>query len=172
MNRSVDYAVSIFIALLAVTLTGCGGGSGTTAVTARRFGSLEYTLTTTKTTFAHGEQVPLTFTVRNVGSQTINVILGACEPFDTKVTSGSAVVWQDSLTHGCGTEVTFIAIAPGETKTYTYTWPQADQQGNQIPAGSYTLTSWYQAYSVTDATLSSGNQEVNEWAYPLHIVLL
>lgn len=115
--------------------------------------------------------MPLTFTVTNVGSQTIAATLGACKFFDTKVTSSAQPIWQESLVGGCIGSITDVSIAPGETKTYTSTWTQLDQHGNQVPPGSYTLTSWYQPYNSIDSNLSPGNQEVNEAAGPIQVIV-
>jgi hypothetical protein len=173
MDKLRKAAILPVMILLSALVSGCGGGSNTIAASngsaPRRSGSLEYTLTTTKMTFARGEQVPLTFTVRNVSMQTVNVELGACDWFDTKVVNGSQVLWQQSFTHICGSTIQPLSIAPNETKTFSYSWPQTDQQGRQVPSGRYSLASWFQAINATDPALSPGNQEANEYAYPIQI---
>ena len=172
-GRGPSFTVAILGAAL---LAGCGGGSSTIAANngsaARRSGSLEYALTTTKMTFARGEPVPLKFNVKNFGPKTVNVELGPCDWFDTKLTSGSNVVWQKSVGSGCIAIVKPLSIAPGETKTFSYDWPQTDQQSNQVVAGSYTVKAWFQAANATDPTLSIGNQEANEYANSIQITVL
>ena len=173
MDKSRKAAILPIAILLSALLSGCGGGNSTIAASngsaPRQSGSLEYALTTTKMTFAKGEQVSLTFTVRNVSMQTVNVELGTCDWFDTKVVNGSQVLWEKRLTHGCGASVNPLSIAPGEIKTFNYSWPQTDQQGNPAPAGQYAIKSWFQPYNSTDPNLSPGNQEANEYAYPIQI---
>ena len=176
MSRSMICGTSILVVLLPTLLAGCGEGDGTLSAinsnnqSPRQVGSLEFTLMTTKATFTRGESVPLTFSVKNIGSQTEDARLGACDWFETKVSSGSQAVWQESHTHGCGSVVQPVSIAPGETKTYTYDWPQTDENRVQVPAGHYTLTSWYQPANTTDLPIE--NRETNGAANPIQINVL
>jgi hypothetical protein len=175
MRHNLRFCLGILIVLLPIFFAGCSGGNDSVAVAVpvnsmpRTVGALEFTVSTTRATFARGEQVPLTFSVRNIGTSTVHAILGACDYFDVRVSRGNQVIWQLSRTHGCGGLILEVAIAPGETKTYTSEWPQTDQDDNPVPAGQYTITTWYQPYDPGSTDLPPGNQEVNESANPIQI---
>jgi len=141
--------------------------NGPVVSTPRQFGSLEFTLSATKAVYARGEQVPLTFTVKNVGTQTITATIGACDFFGTKVTQAGNLVWQKS--GGCGASTVQVTIMPGETKTYSYAWDQKDLQGNSVGSGRYTIKSWFNGFN--EPTLPAGNQETNEFANPIDIII-
>jgi hypothetical protein len=161
------------MALLAL-IAGCGGGAATSNSPVvsfpRRSGSLVYTVATNKAVYARGEPVMITFTVRNVGDKQVEVLRGACEFFNTAVSRGGLIVWS-KLPHGCADPADDIVLGVGETKTYSYDWIQTDEQGAPVAAGEYTLTSWYEPFSVTDPTLAPGNQETNEAALPIQITV-
>jgi hypothetical protein len=159
-------ACAIFAATMLVSalLSGCGGGNGATVPGNRRYQSLVLALTTPKTTYARGEPLPLTFEVRNVGLQAQTFTIGGCDFFDTRVTQGSRAVWQRSLSGGCGGSVATVEILPGDTKSYSYTWEQVDQQDVPVPPGHYTVKSWFQGLRAGDANFAPGNQEANEYA--------
>jgi hypothetical protein len=166
----------LLIALVLVSLlAGCGGGAGTAATVhssfPRRSGSLVYTVATTKARYAHGEPVPITFSVKNVGALRFDGVLGPCDWFDTQVLRAGQAVWQRSIGQGCAAVALLVSIPSGETKSYTYAWLQIDQQGNPVPSGRYTLASWYQVTSDAGPNLVPGEQQANEFALPLDIMV-
>ena len=177
MRKTTIVMLCMLALPLLALLSSCGGDNspaapnGPVVSTPRQFDNLVFTLSVPKATYAKGEQVPLTFTVKNVGTQTLAVGLGACDWFDTKVITGSRLLWQKSVGSGCGGHVQPLSIAPGETKTFNYSWLQIDQQGIQVPTGQYSIKSWFQPMSPADPNPSPEKQEANEFANPIQITL-
>jgi len=97
--------------------------------------------------------------------------VAACEYFDIKVAQGTQTVWQLSQTGGCGGDAKQISILPGETITFEADWDQKDQQGNPVPAGAYSVQTWFMGDNPDDPTLSPGHQEANEYANPVVITI-
>jgi hypothetical protein len=84
---------NLLLVLLVLTVPGCGGDGSENSLLAplnvgviRRSGSFEYQLIVTKATYTRDESVPLTFSVKNIGAQTVLVSIGACDVFDTRIT--------------------------------------------------------------------------------------
>jgi hypothetical protein len=77
MKRQPRPPIALIVALSAL-LTGCGGagsgGDNGPITTRRQFGALESTLTVPKRTFARGEYVPMTLTVRNTSNQPLEIV--------------------------------------------------------------------------------------------------
>lgn len=130
----------------ATMLTGCGGGDSreptpTTVTSTRQYQSLQFTLAT-RTAFRRGETVPLTFTVKNVGAQTVTTLLGPPEA-DAQVNQGERRIWRWSDDKAFPAVVYDLSLAPGESKTYPLDWDQKDGQGNAVPSGIYALKAWF-----------------------------
>lgn len=138
----------------------------------RQFGSLEFTLSATKAVYARGEQVPLTFTVKNVGMQTVNVTI-ATPAFDATITQNNQLVWQytTSPLAGGGTGVIrTISIDPGVAETLDFTWDQKDQQGNSVMSGRYVVKAWFYPRSIDNTSVSQIQVESDLASNPIQIV--
>lgn len=140
-------------------LAGCGGG-GSSMGSSRTFGTLEFVLTIPKTTFAPGETVPMTFTVRNSGSRAVITKHIGCEPAFLVYHDGQAL----KGTPFCGIDEFFeVTFSPGETKTYHLNWDQrSGDQELQSPAGQYSITAWLDAIAVDEnqLTFTQARQEL------------
>lgn len=156
------------VAFAVALLTGCGGGDGATDTGNRRFRLLEFALTTPKTTYAHGEKVPMTFTVKNTGSQTVTVIGGGCVIL-FRITKGGQS-FEPGI--GCGAGAYTITFAPGETKIYDLAWDQNDNQGTLVQAGQDTITAWLTAGNIDGTMLSAAEAEQNLSASPIQILVV
>ena len=156
---------AVAVAALAIS---CGGGGGTAAVSSRRFGSLAFSLTTTKRSYAVGEQVQGTFTVRNVGHQTINLGVSGCD-FAYNVLAGGNTV---GGVGGCGSQDFFnVSIAPGATEVHNFVWNQKDSENAQVPAGQYAILAWQPVVGI-DGTLISPEQARSDLAAsPVQVTL-
>ncbi len=168
MAHSTKFAGLLLVIMLVALLTGCGGDGSTPALNQnRRFRSLEFALTTPKTTYAHGEQVPMTFTVKNIGSQKVSMVGGDCEVF-FKIRQGSLSFDPDI---GCGASGYIIDLDPGQTKTYNLEWDQMDGHGSLVQAGQDTITVWLTAGNIDGTLLSKAETEQNLAANPIQIIV-
>src|SRR5262245_61035140 len=110
MKHSLACALALVLGVfLTALLVGCGGGDEGGP---RQFGSLQFNLTSDKTTYARDEVVKLTFTVKNVGAQPVNAVEANCIT-RFKVTQGSRTIGPEP--GGCGGGARTVTIAPGET---------------------------------------------------------
>ena len=155
----------------AVMLAGCGGGDNTepaptTVTSTGQYQSLQFTLTT-RTAFRRGETVPITFTVKNVGAQTVTAFLGPPEA-DAQVSQGGRQIWRWSDGKVFPAVVYDLSLAPGESKTYQLDWDQKDSQGNLVPSGTYALKSWFTARRINGAPVSP---EQDLAAQPIEVVI-
>jgi hypothetical protein len=153
--------------ILSLLLSGCGGGDSTTATGNRRFGPLEFALTTTKTTFARGEQVPLTFTVKNTSQRTVTAIGGGCVDL-WRVIQGGRDITPPS---GCGAAGYMFTFAPGETKTFNDTLDLRDANNNIEPAGVDVITVWFTAGNINGTDMTDAQVEHNLAANPIQITV-
>ena len=164
-TRFASFAFFVF-ALPILLLTGCGGGSSSTSATpvdtnsttsTRTYNDLQFTLSTTKATF-RGEQVPLTFTVKNIGSQTISATGGGCNVL-LRVLQGTQIIGPEPASCGAGGYTS--TLNSGESKTYTTMWSQKDVNGNQVASGIYTLRVWTTAGNINGSDLTADQTETN-----------
>lgn len=91
---------------------------------------------------ALGTPVQITFVVKNNGSSPIHYTFPSAQQFDVTITSNAdkRTVWQFSHNKLFNQMVTKLALDPGQSRTYTVTWPQVDNNGMRVPPGSYTIT--------------------------------
>ena len=125
-------------------------GTGKAAITAapplqgagaQQGGPVTATVTTDRQSYSVGETVRFTLTVTNTGSSPVTVILPSGQRYDFVVrSSGGAEVWRWSY----GRAFTLIygeqTLDPGQTLTYSETWDQRNNNGQQVPAGQYRVT--------------------------------
>ena len=81
----------VLLSLTLLALGGCGGGDSSTGSGASPYRSLTFTLTTTKASFATGEQVPLPFSVKNLGMRAVSIYGGGCLVW-FRITQGSQTI--------------------------------------------------------------------------------
>lgn len=142
---------------IAALLAGCGGGGGTapapTALTSTgQFRSLQFTLTT-QSSFARGQQVPFTFSMKNTETQPVVIDIGPAPDFT--ITRNGQVVYQDSLKFGTFGGYHVYSLGPGETISDNLTWSGKDLQDQAVPPGQYTLKVWARLGGVEGTTFTS-----------------
>jgi hypothetical protein len=110
-----------------------GGGGGTKPPIAA--GSVEYSVSTPRGSYAPSELIPLTVTLRNNTDHDISFTTpDSCESdLVVKDAAGNAV-W--SPTAICGMVTYAYTLKPGETRVKDYQWSNADQKPR--PKGTYT----------------------------------
>jgi hypothetical protein len=162
--------------LILILLVGCGSG-GTLLVNSqarslsRQFGNLEFNLSAPKTLYTRGENVPLTFTIKNISTQTVTAGFGSPFPYDIQVTQGKQVLWE--FPPGTVPVVALrLTFAPGETKTFTQAWDQHySLQGPDAPPGPYQVHAWLRADQIDSASFLPEEAKVQLRANPINITL-
>jgi hypothetical protein len=145
------------LAALGALVAGCGGGDArsTAPVTspARQFGTLRFSLSASRATYARAEPVQITFVVRNVGAAPVTIdFVGAT--YATQVTRGDDVIVTFPQLIG-GSVGAHETIMPGQTVTIPDTWDQTvPATGAPAPPGAYTVNAWLPATAVDGAVLS------------------
>ena len=143
--------------LLVLTLVSCGSGSDNTAnsiaTSTRQFQSLQLTLTMPNNARL-GEAIPITFTVKNIGAETITVLLADPEAI-SQAKLGNTEIWNWAFGKPFSPVLpSSKSIAPGETKSYDLSWNQKDNAGNQVSSGKYSIKSWFNTTSVNGVEVS------------------
>lgn len=93
-------------------------------------------------TFERGELIQMVLTVRNRRNEAVTVEFPTTRTFDFVVVRENSddVVWQLSDSAGAAppsTIRTTIDFAPNQTQTFTTTWSQVDNDGNEVRTGAY-----------------------------------
>jgi uncharacterized protein YceK len=178
MKQSIGVAGFLALALLAL-VSGCGGGSSPTSPapafsssrqSSAQFGPLQLSLSASKSSYTVGEQVPLTFTVTNLGSQTVAATFGSATTYIFQVSQGAQTVW--FYPQGSAAVITQQSFAPGETQTYTTTWNQTNWQTNaQQSPGLYTMDAWLTPITLNGVNVTSAQQQSLLDAGPIQITI-
>ena len=155
-------------------LAGCGGGDGSvtppalTSVT-RSASNLELIVSLPKSTFARGEGVPFTMTVKNVSTQTLQVDYNSPSA-DPLIKQGTGIVW-NSMSGVPSPRDT--QLTPGQVLTFTGTWNQVDSSNAQVPAGNYTFQGWFDARAVNGVSFSGNDVAITTfYTNPVSLTVL
>jgi hypothetical protein len=132
------------------TSAGCGGGSSSgqsdgSVVARGQYKTLRFTLSTTKSTFAQGEQVPFTFTISNAGTGPVNYTEEA-QKYRALIFQNNTPVW-DSNYGVASTTASQVTLAPGASRRFEFTWSQKNSKFDnapegQVPPGVYSVTTF------------------------------
>jgi hypothetical protein len=157
---------------LSALLSGCGSGGGDIDNTAipsvpRRFGSLEFTATATHSRYVPGTQVPLTLTVRNVGTQTAKIGVTGCQVAFDVMQRGQRI---GPPPPDCPPSSVVASIAPGATQNFDTVWDQTDSQGRRVSVGSYAIDLWLTATSI-DGVPVGPDAKTNLSAEPILVLV-
>ena len=168
------FLLCMLLAVLGLLPLGCGNGDGfvdgpVVSVT-RRFEDIEFTLSLPKSRYVLGEEIPMSFTVKNVGIKTIDIVQSG-PPYQFQALLGSQIVWLSSRASIGG--FTTTSIAPNTSKVFNTIWSQrtpTDIIGNpSVSAGNYTLSVWLTLLSLEGREFSPEQEKNDLSATPIEI---
>ena len=147
----------IVILLLGLT-AGCGGSSSdqngspltttlSTTQTQDQQGALQLTLQAPQVTYNAGQDIPLTLTMKNNGSQNVNGAL-SCVGYDLQVTQGSTIIYDSNSSGAQPACARILDLTPGQSQTLSPDWNQTKTDGKSISRGTYTLTVYLDASGI------------------------
>ncbi len=88
--------------------------------------------------FKSGEAITLVVTIRNRTGERRTLTLPSSQTHDCLVyTADHKEVWRHSLGQMFAQVIIEQTLEPGESRTYTATWNQADAKGKPVPPGKY-----------------------------------
>jgi len=107
-------------------------------------------VSTNKCWYDWGETVAITVSVTNTGTSTLYFTFGTTHQAGYRIYNHKfELVW--TTTNDIYLQVvTYLTLQPGETKTYTFWWPQRSETAVKIKPGIY----WVQGYFVGTWTWS------------------
>ncbi len=98
---------------------------------------LSATISTDTFVYYSGEPVKTIFTVRNLGTSTVNLTFSSsCQATFRVVNAGGATVYDDSVHRACFWMVTSLGLPVGANATYASGWDQLSADGTRVPAGA------------------------------------
>jgi PKD repeat protein len=86
-----------------------------------------------KQTYAKGEQVDITIVLSNSGPNQATLHFSTTCQSTFKVEDDSRIWYDESRHVACGLAFTEVTVPPGGTVSYSFTWNQVDDGGNQVP---------------------------------------
>ena len=95
-----------------------------------------------KATYKAGESVTFSITLRNTSKlwQTLHFRSGQSFDVAVRAQPDGEVLWNYSHGRMFTMALRDLALGPGEQKTWTATWKQVNNKGEQLPRGSYAVT--------------------------------
>jgi hypothetical protein len=138
---------------LLISLAGCGGGANQdysrAVTTTGQYKSLQFTATG-RVRYHRGESIPITFTVKNVGTEPVSYDYGGCVEYGEIFKQGERVVAYITAPFGCTGIVRSAVFEPGELHTFSLEWDQLRQDGSQqiVSSGKYTIQVALQVYNL------------------------
>ena len=171
------FLLCMLLAVLGLLPLGCGNGDGfvdgPVVSVARRFEDLEFTLSLPKSRYVLGEEIPMYFVLKNVGTKTIEILSAGGAPYQFQALSGSKEVWLSSRAGGGGSST--ITIAPNSSKTFDTIWLQRTPTGSIsdpfISSGKYLISVWLIPASIDGKYYSPEQKKTDLAANPLEIVI-
>jgi len=149
MNKKV-----VIFGLVTIAIVLAGVLVGATLMSSKSFDdfkeSLEMKISTDKTSYSIGETVLISMKLINHGTENISLTFFSGKTSDFKVLNeqGEQVcLW--SYNKVFIAVLRTITIHPGEVLSYNMTWDQKDNNGNSVPAGTYTIIGYISEYSDT-----------------------
>lgn len=116
----------------------------------------------TTTSFNRDQQITMILTVRNRlnTSATIEFTTTRTDDFVVVRENSDSVLWQWSKGRNFATTPTSIDFAAGESKTFTRSWDQRDNDSNLVRAGTYEARGAL-VYSNFDSSPLKSNQQAS-----------
>lgn len=94
---------------------------------------------TGKQNYSLGAPVDITFAVENRTQQEVTLRFPSGQIYDIWAQKDGKEIWRWSRGMFFTQALTSITLKPGERKVFAETWKQVDNEGNQVPPGSYEL---------------------------------
>lgn len=101
--------------------------------------SLSQDVRTPQSWYPAGENVPIIYTIKNIGSAPITYRFTSGKQFDIWVTYNGNEVYRLSDGMMYSQAFTNITLDPGESKVFRATWNQKDKINRAVESGSYTI---------------------------------
>ncbi len=106
-------------------------------------GNIVYTLTTDKAVYAIDDDVDLTFTVTNAGTEDARFDFASTQEYDFIIRQGTTEVARWSLgqtfVQAPPNQPLTLFLAPGKSFIYAQRWRQRDQDSHLVPPGAYEI---------------------------------
>jgi intracellular proteinase inhibitor BsuPI/copper amine oxidase-like protein len=96
------------------------------------------TLTADRKTYSVGAPVRLSMSISNPARTTIALQFSSGQHYDFEVRRGRETIWRWSAGRMFTQALTTLTVGPGERRVYSETWNQRDNNGQPVPAGTYT----------------------------------
>jgi hypothetical protein len=96
-------------------------------------------LGTNEETYQVGAPVELTLRVQNTGDQPVRLQMPTGQIYEFIVQRNGEEVWRWSQGRAFTQAVQQWTLSPDETRTFTVTWDQRDNNGNPVEPGAYTI---------------------------------
>ena len=113
----------------------------------------------------------MSFTVKNVGTKTIDILSPGGPPLQFQALLGSQEVWLSSRAGGAGFET--FSLAPNTSKVFNTIWSQrtpTDIIGNpSVSAGKYTISAWLDPASLDGKEFSPEQEKTDLSANSIEI---
>lgn len=110
-----------------------------------------------------GRNVNITFAVKNTGSKPVILHFSSTQHFDVWIKRGSQQIFKLSHGRAYGMIITQLELSPNQTKTFTTTWDQKNDEGQEVGPGAYTvyaqLTTMKKRPPAVSATFEIGSVE-------------
>jgi hypothetical protein len=126
----------VALAVLGVAFVGLGG---ICFAQQTKCGNLIQGVKADKPAYSLGEKIAFQFALRNDSNQAITYKFSSSKQFDLWVTRGGEESYRLSRNRMYAQVITYVALKPGETKTYCAQWDQKDIKGKQVGPGAYTI---------------------------------
>lgn len=134
--------IGLFISVLAVT-------AGAAPVTVQRVdGSLALEASLAKRTYAPGEGVEITLSVRNAGNAPLGVTFTSGQRYDFIIRRPRGdEVWRWSHDQAFIQVIQTALLRPQESLTFREVWDQRDFQGRRMDPGAYEAIAMFMGHS-------------------------
>lgn len=118
---------------------------------------------TSRNAYPLGAKVTLDYGIKNRTNSPITYNFSSGKKYDIWIMLGNTEVYRMSRGRMYTQALTSLAIAPGETKTFSVQWDQKDQNGKQVGPGTYVvyaqLTPMKNPPPPTQTTFQIGNAD-------------
>jgi len=105
------------------------------------------------TTFLQGASIQFVLSVRNrsTASETLWFNTGEISNFAVMQDSTGNAIWSSDHGQNFAQNFTSLTFLPGEVKTFTVSWNQADDNGNGVVTGNYEVQGGLTVYNTVGA---------------------